>query len=211
MRVSNLLACSLLQAASITASPHDTRGNKDVVPSKRPNYSISPKHPSSPFPVSPKRTKTCIVEACGNGGDDSANILKAIKDCNNGGHVVFPKKDKFTIGTALNLTFLEHIDLGEPISVSKKQNVCTDVRYQTSKVRFNSQTTRITGRRMHSTRPSKMPPRSSSWVVMMSMSMVVAPLMAMVRCGTIFTQRTSTSCVRFCSVSLAFRAGALKT
>ncbi|OAK94174.1 pectin lyase-like protein, partial [Phaeosphaeriaceae sp. SRC1lsM3a] len=111
MRVSNLLACSLLQAASITASPHDTRGNKDVVPSKRPNYSISPKHPSSPFPVSPKRTKTCIVEACGNGGDDSANILKAIKDCNNGGHVVFPKKDKFTIGTALNLTFLEHIDL----------------------------------------------------------------------------------------------------
>lgn len=113
MRVSNLLAYGLLQATGIVASPYETRGNKGVVPSKRPNYSIEPKHPSSPFPVSPKRTKTCIVEACGDGSDDSENILKAIKECNNGGHVVFPKKDKFTIGTALDLTFLEHIDLGE--------------------------------------------------------------------------------------------------
>lgn len=113
MRVSSLFACGLLQATGVAASPYDTRGSTDVVPSKRPNYSIEPKHPSSPFPVSPERTKTCVVEACGNGSDDSANILKAIKECNNGGHVVFPKKDKFTIGTALDLTFLEHIDLGK--------------------------------------------------------------------------------------------------
>jgi galacturan 1,4-alpha-galacturonidase len=84
-----------------------------VTPSKRPNYPIEPYHPSTPLPPSPERTKTCIVNASGNGTDDSTNILKAINDCNNGGHVVFPKDQHFTIGTALNLTFLNHIDLGK--------------------------------------------------------------------------------------------------
>lgn len=48
----------------------------------------------------------------GNGKDDSKNVLSAIKDCNNGGHVVFSKGKTYTIGTALDLTFLKHIDLG---------------------------------------------------------------------------------------------------
>lgn len=53
-----------------------------------------------------------MVKANGNGKDDSKNILSAIKSCNNGGHVVFPKDKNYTIGTALDLTFLKHIDLG---------------------------------------------------------------------------------------------------
>jgi galacturan 1,4-alpha-galacturonidase len=63
-------------------------------------------------PVSPARKKTCTVKNSGNGKDDSKNVLSAIKDCNNGGHVVFSKGKTYTIGTALDLTFLKHIDLG---------------------------------------------------------------------------------------------------
>jgi galacturan 1,4-alpha-galacturonidase len=112
MRISHFFAWGLLQATAISASPHEARSKK-VTPSERPHHPIAPHHPGSPFPASPKRTKTCIVQSCGNGTDDSANILKAIKDCNNGGHVVFPKDQKFTIGTALDLTFLNNIDLGK--------------------------------------------------------------------------------------------------
>ncbi|KAF1916591.1 pectin lyase fold/virulence factor [Ampelomyces quisqualis] len=114
MRISNLLACGLLQATAALASTREAR-DKKVIPSKRPHHPIAPHHPGSPLPASPERTKTCIVQSNGNGTDDSANILKAIKDCNNGGHVVFPKDQKFTIGTALDLTFLKHIDLVKDI------------------------------------------------------------------------------------------------
>ncbi|KAF2029471.1 pectin lyase-like protein [Setomelanomma holmii] len=114
MRVSELLTFGLLQATASLASPHEVRGNEKVTPSKRPNHPVAPHH-CKPLPTSPDRTKTCIVQAHGNGTDDSANILKTIKECNNGGHVVFPKDQKFTIGTALDLTFLKHIDLAPDI------------------------------------------------------------------------------------------------
>jgi len=45
--------------------------------------------------------------------DDSEYILAAINKCNNGGHVVFPQNVTYVIGTALNLTNLKHIDIGE--------------------------------------------------------------------------------------------------
>lgn len=54
---------------------------------------------------------TCYVQSHGNGTDDSSYILSAVNTCNNGGHVVFTQGTKYTIGTALNLTFLEHIDI----------------------------------------------------------------------------------------------------
>jgi galacturan 1,4-alpha-galacturonidase len=110
MRVSTFLAYGLLQATAALASPHEAQ-NKDVVPSKRPNHAIEPHSPSTALSTSPERNRTCIVHANGNGKDDSAGILKAIHECNNGGHVVFPKNQNFTIGTALNLTFLQSIDL----------------------------------------------------------------------------------------------------
>jgi galacturan 1,4-alpha-galacturonidase len=115
MRVSTLLTHGLFQATAILASPHDARNNK-VILSKRPNHAIEPHYPGTGLPASPERTKTCVVQASGNGTDDSASILKAINDCNNGGHVVFPKDQNFTIGTALNLTHLQSVDLGEDLT-----------------------------------------------------------------------------------------------
>lgn len=110
MRVSELLA---LACASVAiASPVDERDNRGT-PSKRPDTAIAPYHPGKAFPVSPARKKVCTVRARGSGKDDSKNILKTIQKCNNGGHVVFPKEENYTIGTALDLTFLKHIDLGE--------------------------------------------------------------------------------------------------
>ena len=44
--------------------------------------------------------------------DDSNFILEALHECNDGGHVVFKEGTQYFIGTALDLTFLEHIDLG---------------------------------------------------------------------------------------------------
>lgn len=38
--------------------------------------------------------------------------MDALHSCNNGGHVVFKEGIKYTIGTALDLTFLNHIDIG---------------------------------------------------------------------------------------------------
>jgi galacturan 1,4-alpha-galacturonidase len=52
------------------------------------------------------------VESHGDGSDDSALVLAAMKKCNNGGHVVFPEGTHYTIGKAMDLTFLEHIDIG---------------------------------------------------------------------------------------------------
>lgn len=75
------------------------------------NAIVGPKHPFNPLPDSRKRTKVCHVPSHGNGKDDSEYILAALKDCNNGGRAVFDKK--YVIGTALDLQFLKHIDLGK--------------------------------------------------------------------------------------------------
>ncbi|KAH9862737.1 Exopolygalacturonase [Plenodomus biglobosus] len=110
MRVTELLTFALLQASAVISTPLEERQAKDVV-SKRPNHAVSPRHPGKVFAPSPERTKTCVVKANGGGKDDSTNVLSAIKDCNNGGHVLFSKGSSYTIGTALDLTFLKHVDL----------------------------------------------------------------------------------------------------
>lgn len=80
--------------------------------SSRPEVSCHPFTPRIPMPVHPPRTKVCYVQSHNNGEDDSPYILDALHHCNNGGHVVFVEGVKYVIGTALNLTFLEHIDIG---------------------------------------------------------------------------------------------------
>ncbi|KAI9933913.1 hypothetical protein MW887_004985 [Aspergillus wentii] len=82
--------------------------------------SISPEdnacHPLQPFkslPQSQTRSKTCHVESNGDGSDDASHVLSALKECNNGGKVVFDEDKEYTIGTALDMTFLKHIDLGK--------------------------------------------------------------------------------------------------
>ncbi|GAB7350821.1 hypothetical protein MBLNU459_g1356t1 [Dothideomycetes sp. NU459] len=78
----------------------------------RPKIEFLPKKPNSPFPVSPPRNRVCYVQSHNDGvTDDSTYILSAIDKCNNGGHVVFAQGTKYVIGTALNLTFLNHIDI----------------------------------------------------------------------------------------------------
>ena len=59
------------------------------------------------------RERVCPVKSEGDGRDDAMNILRAIHDCNNGGRVWFKPGELYTIGTALDLSFMNHIDLGE--------------------------------------------------------------------------------------------------
>ncbi|KAF2090013.1 glycoside hydrolase family 28 protein [Saccharata proteae CBS 121410] len=76
-----------------------------------PSFSIGSKHLGKPLPQSIDRTRTCYVAASCNGTDDSTSFLQAIDSCNNGGQVVFSANKTYTIGTALDLTYLEHIDI----------------------------------------------------------------------------------------------------
>lgn len=111
MRVSEVFSLGLLHATAVWSSPVESC---NAAPQPGQEFDpVGPYHPGTPMPVSPPRTKTCIVKANSDGTDDSANILEAINKCNDGGRVVFPKDKNFTIGTALDLTFLKHIDLGK--------------------------------------------------------------------------------------------------
>ncbi|KAJ5242000.1 uncharacterized protein N7469_000327 [Penicillium citrinum] len=87
----------------------------DAKPPSASKYSrteaCKPHHPFRPLPVSQARTRTCHVSSHGNGVDDSKNILKALKKCNNGGKVIFDEDKTYTVGTALDMTFLKHVDL----------------------------------------------------------------------------------------------------
>ncbi|KAK5092012.1 hypothetical protein LTR70_006103 [Exophiala xenobiotica] len=101
MRTSN---CLLWLAASLcfdlaTASPV----KPTVDPSNRPSCVPA---------ESPARNKICYVDSHNDQlTDDSNYILSALHECNNGGHVVFPANQSYLIGTALDLTFLQHVDL----------------------------------------------------------------------------------------------------
>ncbi|KAF4628804.1 hypothetical protein G7Y89_g9351 [Cudoniella acicularis] len=80
--------------------------------SPRPSISCHPKTPHVSPHSPPTRTKVCYVNSHNDGvTDDSTYILDALHSCNNGGHVVFKEGTKYLIGTALDLTFLEHIDI----------------------------------------------------------------------------------------------------
>lgn len=63
----------------------------------------SPSSPWGPPPSTPAHNgQTCTVIALGHSRDDTPQILKAFEDCNNGGTVVFPKGENYTIATKLN-------------------------------------------------------------------------------------------------------------
>ncbi|PWY83420.1 Exopolygalacturonase X [Aspergillus heteromorphus CBS 117.55] len=75
------------------------------------NDACGPLKPYRSLPTSKSRDKTCHVRSHGNGTDDSSYILSALNQCNHGGKVVFDADKEYIIGTALNLTFLQNIDL----------------------------------------------------------------------------------------------------
>jgi hypothetical protein len=80
-------------------------------PGKRPSIKVYPKSLSHHLPVnSPARRKFCAVK--GGTRDDSAAILKAFKNCNDGGHVILNSNTVYTIGKPLDLRFLKHVDWG---------------------------------------------------------------------------------------------------
>ncbi|KAB5578770.1 exopolygalacturonase [Coniochaeta sp. 2T2.1] len=80
--------------------------------SRRPEINPSPYEPRLPIPSPPKRHKVCVVETHGDGvTDDSDYILSAFHECNDGGHVLFSKDSTYLIGTAMDWTFLKHIDI----------------------------------------------------------------------------------------------------
>ncbi|KAH9838173.1 PGX, glycoside hydrolase family 28 protein [Teratosphaeria destructans] len=111
-------AAVLLHALSVSAtwsayqeflSLHKKDNTQDY---DRPDITYSPQQPYEPIPVSPARTRTCVVKSHNDfKTDDSPYILDAIKSCNNGGHVLFPRNQTYVIGTALDLSWLCEIDL----------------------------------------------------------------------------------------------------
>ena len=121
MLFSNLLTSALLGITTAVAVPtwsaveeyeHSLPAHSSKHQGTRPKIEFTPKQPYHPFPSSPSRNRNCYVSSHNDGvTDDSPNILDAINKCNNGGHVIFSQGTKYVIGTALNLTNLEHIDL----------------------------------------------------------------------------------------------------
>jgi len=144
--------------------------------SLRPSLVYSPKRPYKKMHSSPKRDKKCVVKSHNDfKTDDSSYVLQAVKKCNNGGHVLFPEGTTYVIGTALDLTGLKHVDIGESVRLfaaddldsthaanQKDTSLTHDLHHQTSKVTSNSPTTQTIGKPTPSTKPSKTPPPSSS-------------------------------------------------
>ena len=84
--------------------------------SSRPQLSFHPRQPFRHAPAPGRRCKTCFGQSHNDGvTDDSKYILDAFHKCNNGGHVVFRQGLKYAIGTAMDWTFLNHIDIGRSI------------------------------------------------------------------------------------------------
>ncbi|KAH8601915.1 polygalacturonase [Bisporella sp. PMI_857] len=122
------MLCSLLTTSLVTvlavvanASPAVSNGYVGKGLIQRPNTKPWPHHCGRPQPTSPPRFKTCYVKAKGNGTDDAPAILKAFHDCNNGGTVVLNLN--YTIGTALDLTFLNHVDVALTGTVAFTDNI----------------------------------------------------------------------------------------
>ena len=89
--------------------------------SLRPTVACHPHHPRVPPPRPPPRNRVCYVKSHNDGvTDDSKHILHAFHHCNNGGHVVFREGVKYFIATAMDWTFLNHIDIGMAESAAKE-------------------------------------------------------------------------------------------
>ncbi|KFX96561.1 hypothetical protein V490_03281 [Pseudogymnoascus sp. VKM F-3557] len=112
------IASATLSVASPTFEPVINWGRSNAGQkrpdhtSSRPNVKCHPHQPHVPPPSPPARHRVCYVKSHGDGKtDDTPYIMKALHDCNNGGHVVFREGVQYFIGTAMDLTFLNHIDL----------------------------------------------------------------------------------------------------
>jgi galacturan 1,4-alpha-galacturonidase len=104
MKVSNVLTQAIGLTLSLTAAVEASGSSR--------SGACHPHQPFHPLPPSQVRHRTCHVPSHGDGTDDSANILSTLRKCNNGGKVVFDADKTYTVGKAMDMTFLKHVDLG---------------------------------------------------------------------------------------------------
>ncbi|KAI1261522.1 polygalacturonase [Xylariaceae sp. FL1019] len=114
----------LVRSIAASAALLATVSGKTLI--SRPDVQPSPHNTGRSRPVSQPRANECTVTALGEGADDSAAILEAFNSCNNGGTVILD--GDYTIGTALDLTFLESVD----IALSGSINFSDDIDYWTA-------------------------------------------------------------------------------
>lgn len=96
------LLAALLHFASIVSAVWVPESFLETLRSPRPFHAQS----------SPARNKTCVAESFNDPNiDDAKNILRAIHDCNGGGHVIFAERQTYTVASPMNLTDLTAIDL----------------------------------------------------------------------------------------------------
>lgn len=89
----------------------------------RPEITFDGRQPYQCLPESPKRHKTCKVKSHDDmKTDDSPYIMEALHKCNDGGKVIFPAGKTYVVGTAMNLQFLRHVDIGKCISSCSREN-----------------------------------------------------------------------------------------
>lgn len=126
-QLSTILSIASAAVAVASPTPQDDSWDQALArrghpkhKSARPNVQFHPKSLDTPAPSPAARTKTCYVKSSGNGTDDSPAIMSALHECNNGGHVIFSKGVTYLIGTAMDWTFLKHIDLGMQFSTPRQ-------------------------------------------------------------------------------------------
>jgi galacturan 1,4-alpha-galacturonidase len=109
------------------------------IPIPRPEIKAWPLSPGRPQTVSPARSaeKVCfVIPSLGPGRDDALEVLKAFKDCNEGGTVVLD--GSYVISSPLDLTFLKAVDVALSGTVTFSENVHSwigktfQMRYQNS-------------------------------------------------------------------------------
>lgn len=106
------------QTASKIGSLSPNTGKTSI---SRPNVQPYPHNTGRAAIVSPERETECFVVPTG--GDDSEAFLSALQECNGGGKVVLDSN--YTIGSVLDLTFLDSVD----IAISGKITFTDDIDY----------------------------------------------------------------------------------
>ncbi|KAI1309687.1 polygalacturonase [Xylaria venustula] len=115
-----VIAATLAAATSVV----DAHIGKTLI--SRPNIEPFPHNSGRVRLYSPSRNKTCSVTALGSGEDDAPQILDAFNNCNNGGTIILD--GNYTIGTALDLTFLDSVD----VALSGSITFTSDIDYWVS-------------------------------------------------------------------------------
>lgn len=122
----SLVAASLLLSSSV-ASASTTENFLSTLRTPRPFHALA----------SPSRNRTCVALSNNDPTvDDASNILQAVQDCDQGGHVLFAEKLTYTIASPLNLTGLSAIDLDIQGEINFTDNITSwlgrsfDLQYQ---------------------------------------------------------------------------------